>query len=530
MYCSYYGFREKPFNLTPDPGFIFLGEQHREAFAHLLYGIDSHTGFISLTGEVGTGKTTVIRTLLGQLSADRYRTAIIFNPSLSTIGLMQAITKEFGLPVSFSDTTEHLLDRLNNFLLQENESGRTVVLVIDEAQNLAPQVLEQVRLISNLETERHKLIQIVLVGQPELRDLLSRRELRQLKQRIGVSCHLNPMKFQDTRSYVDHRLGIAGRSDGGLFSPASLRRIHRFSGGIPRLVNLACDRALLLGYSRGKVPITGKMADIAITDLRKTDKRRIWHRRGLAWGGAVLCIALATAFLPDFLWNRETSTPAEAVIPDRTADLQRILAAMTANESAAVAFNAMATCWSVQPLMNPSNDVVPEQLARERGLRSMKFTGDLATLERLDSPALLELSLPTAGTRYLALTNMDDSDLLTVPQLPGNNRLTKADLAELWTGRAFIFWRNYLEIPTGLKEGARPDLISRLQGLLKGSGTYSGPLNGKFDSETISAIKTFQRQNNIEETGTAGQQTLILLYRSGGGFSVPSLHRKEKVS
>ena len=183
MYCDYYGFREKPFNITPDPGFIFLSAHHNEAFAHLLYGIDHHVGFIALTGEVGAGKTTVIRTLLGQLSPEQYRTALIFNPCLSSLGLMQSINREYGLAVDHTDTAD-LLNDLNRFLLEENAAGRTVVLVVDEAQNLGSAVLEQVRLISNLETERDKLIQIVLVGQPELRDLLSRTELRQLGQRV----------------------------------------------------------------------------------------------------------------------------------------------------------------------------------------------------------------------------------------------------------------------------------------------------------------------------------------------------------
>src|SRR6185369_8317379 len=194
MYCEFFGFNEKPFTITPNPNFIFLSRTHKEAFAHLLYGIDSHAGFIALTGEVGTGKTTVLRTLLAQLDSGKYRTALIFNPCLSRGQLLANICRDLGVEVG-EDNNLGYLEALNRFLLQQNSLGRTVVLVIDEAQDLERDVLEQIRLISNLETERDKLIQIILAGQPELDDLLHRHDLRQLNQRITVRCHLTPMKL-----------------------------------------------------------------------------------------------------------------------------------------------------------------------------------------------------------------------------------------------------------------------------------------------------------------------------------------------
>ena len=231
MYLNFYGFREKPFNLTPDPRFVFLSKTHKEAFAHLLYGINNRVGFIALTGEVGSGKTTVLRTLLGQLNPDHHRTALILNPCLTVPELLQNINREFGLAASSS--TGGSLDALNQFLLQQNSEGRTVVLIIDEAQNLEASVLEQIRLISNLETDREKLIQIVLSGQPEFGQILKRNEMRQLSQRIVVRYHLQPMDFRDTVHYIHHRLKVAGGSNGFIFpagrssESTGIRRVFR---------------------------------------------------------------------------------------------------------------------------------------------------------------------------------------------------------------------------------------------------------------------------------------------------------------
>ncbi len=272
MYNSFFGFNEKPFTITPNPRFIFLSKNHKEAFAHLLYGIDTHAGFIELTGEVGTGKTTVLRSLLSQLDNDTYRTALIFNPSLSAIELLQNINHEYGLPCE-EQKNSLLLHSLNHFLLQQNAEGRTIVLVIDEAQNLDPQVLEQIRLISNLETEKDKLIQIVLVGQPELREKLKKPELRQLSQRITVRYHLCPLDFNDTVEYIEHRLEVAAGQSFEIFSPGALKQIFRFSGGLPRLINVVSDRALLIAYTKGSREVSARMVSDAIADVKKQESR-----------------------------------------------------------------------------------------------------------------------------------------------------------------------------------------------------------------------------------------------------------------
>jgi general secretion pathway protein A len=266
MYCTFYGFRESPFTITPNPRFLFMSTQHREAFAHLIYAVESRAGFIELTGEVGTGKTTLLRTFLNRLDSEGHRTALIFNPCLSSLELLTSINREFGLPWENGSRME-LLQELNSFLLAQKAAGRSVVLVMDEAQNLSAEVLEQLRLISNLETDTDKLIQIVLSGQPELLSLLARDELRQLSQRITVRYHLLPMGFDSTRRYIDHRMELAGRFRAAEFTNAALKRVFRFSGGVPRLVNIVCDRALLIGYSEEERVISGAMVAQAVSEI-----------------------------------------------------------------------------------------------------------------------------------------------------------------------------------------------------------------------------------------------------------------------
>lgn len=278
MYCDFFGFSEKPFTITPNPHFVFLSSIHREAFARLLYGVDSHAGFISLTGEVGTGKTTMLRTLLTQLDPEKYRSALIFNPCLSGEQLLAGICREFGVEAGEQNRSGYL-DALNRFLIEQNGAGRTVVLVIDEAQNLEPAVLEQVRLVSNLETERDKLIQIILAGQPELDDVLRRHDLRQLNQRITVRCRLTAMTLDDTTQYINHRLKISGSRIPNIFPVATVRRIYRFSRGIPRLINVACEQALVMAWTRESLVVSPHIATEVIAELRQGEERiGLWFR------------------------------------------------------------------------------------------------------------------------------------------------------------------------------------------------------------------------------------------------------------
>lgn len=246
MYCAFYNLRERPFNVTSDPSFFFLSRKHKEALAHLVYGTSQRKGIMVITGEIGTGKTTLCRFFLNQLGRE-IKTAFILNPYLSEIELLGAIVKDFGIPSRAKERLA-LINELNSFLLKESEAGNNVVLIIDEAQNLKSHQLEQVRLLSNLETEKSKLLQIVLVGQPELNKRLGLPSLRQLQQRIMVRCHITPLEEDETQEYIEYRLRTAGSSGRISFSHEALRAIHGFSGGVPRLINMICDRALLAGF------------------------------------------------------------------------------------------------------------------------------------------------------------------------------------------------------------------------------------------------------------------------------------------
>jgi general secretion pathway protein A len=265
MYEQFYGFREAPFNLTPDPRFLFFSDRHREAFNHILFGIQERKGFIQLTGEVGAGKTTVCRALLKQLG-NGYRTALILNPSLTSSQLLRTILTELDLQPKSADRVSSL-ETLNGFLLEQAAAGNDVVLLIDEAQDLGDELLEQVRLLSNLETEQRKLLQIVLVGQPELRDKLNTQGLRQLRQRITVRYHLTPLSREEMERYIDHRLRVAGGSGRPTFSPWAMRAVHRYSRGVPRLINAVCDKALLYGFVNGTDHLTGRSIRQAVREL-----------------------------------------------------------------------------------------------------------------------------------------------------------------------------------------------------------------------------------------------------------------------
>ncbi len=267
MYNKFFGFREKPFKLVPNPEYLFLSKSHEEALAHLAYAISQGEGFVEILGEVGTGKTTLCRVFLENLDS-AIHAAYIFNPKLSSLQLLKAINDELGID-STPDNTKDLIDRLNLFLIEKKKEGGKVLVLIDEAQNLSLDVLEQLRLLSNLETTREKLLQIILVGQPELGEMLSSHQLRQLGQRITINCSLSPLTFEETRDYIRHRISLASHRAGPPFDRKALNAIYEYSRGIPRLVNIACDRALLNAYGRNSFTITGAIAREAIGELAR---------------------------------------------------------------------------------------------------------------------------------------------------------------------------------------------------------------------------------------------------------------------
>ena len=306
MYLQFYGLRETPFSPTPDPKFLFQSTRHREALAQLLYGVRERKGFIVLTGEIGTGKTTLLRTLLSRLDADTH-VAYIHNSALQIEGLLEYMLQDWGVKSTATTHAQRLFE-LNEFLIDQHRQGLSPVLVIDEAQNLSLATLEAVRLLSNFETTNQKLMQILLVGQPELRDKLNTPELRQLKQRIGLRCHIGPLSPEETRLYIRHRLRIAGASDAGIFTDAAIQRITEYSQGIPRVVNIVCDHCLLSGFADSKRRIDTGVVDEAVEYLEEGERRE-WKRdrqirlvpgRGVVWaarGGVAALVVLVLLLL-----------------------------------------------------------------------------------------------------------------------------------------------------------------------------------------------------------------------------------------
>ena len=298
MYKNFFGFRERPFQLIPNPAYLYLSPSHEEALAHLSYAISQGDGFVEIIGEVGTGKTTLCRAFLENLD-ESVEAAYIFNPKLNSRQLLKAINREFDID-SQTDDINTLIEALNLFLMEKKAEGKRVILLIDEAQNLSKPVLEQIRLLSNLETTTSKLLQIILVGQPELGAMLDTYELRQLGQRITLSCSLEPLNLRDTKEYIQHRIRVASKRSGVKFTRAAFRSIYRYSGGYPRLINIACDRALLTGYSLNRHRISGSIARSAVRELAsRGDVKRFGlyeGRKGLLFVGLLLLAFFAFIF------------------------------------------------------------------------------------------------------------------------------------------------------------------------------------------------------------------------------------------
>ncbi len=300
MYKKYFGFKERPFQLVPNPAYLYISPSHEEALAHLSYAVSQGDGFIAITGETGTGKTTICRAFIENLD-DHSEVAYIFNPKLTSAELLKTICDEFGINLPSGYTNKDLFDAFNGFLLGKRVEGKHVMLIIDEAQNLSREVLEQVRLLSNLETNKEKLLQIVLVGQPELDDLLGSYELRQLNQRIALSCRLIPLTYEESVKYIQHRIRIASRREGVSFTGPALRKIHTFSRGIPRLIHIVCDRALLTAFVANSEKITGDIVDVAIRELTPPQQdihrlRAFESKKTLALAG-LLCIVVLLFFI-----------------------------------------------------------------------------------------------------------------------------------------------------------------------------------------------------------------------------------------
>jgi general secretion pathway protein A len=553
VYEAFFGLSDIPFRLTPDPRYLYLSPKHAEALAHLRAGLIEPGGFVCITGDIGTGKTTLLRAFLAELGPE-VATAYVFNPALSADELLRRITRDLEVPLAGQRGVD-LMDALNAHLLEQRKSGRLSVVVIDEAQAVPPDVLEQLRLLSNLETSTEKLLKLVLVGQPQLAAVLVDPALAQLNQRITLRWHLGPLTYAETVAYVHHRLDVASGSRGRrLFTRSAVALVHRLSKGVPRLVNMIAHRALLAAYVRRRRRVTAATVLRAYREIRAVPLRRTSPARRAGWAtAAALVVALVTVGAPR-LGRRmelamkdaavqtatavpapETAPPVEPAPPIEAArmpapetspiGIERRLASADPDRGARTAVDTVLASWHVGPL-RPDERFSAERLvaiASERGLDDLHLTGNLTMLRLLDLPALLELRLPGSGdARWVALTGADDTH--AVLALDGEpTAIDVAVLDRLWFGEAHVLWRDFEGLGRTFGTEARGDQVARLQRLLARVGLYRGAATGTFDAPTEAAVLDFQRSRLLVPDCRVGRLIRIILYAAAGGYVRPTL-------
>lgn len=527
MYTQYFKLGEPPFSIAPNPRYLYLSPQHREALAHLLYGIGVGGGFVALTGEVGTGKTTLCRCLLEQLPED-VDIALIFNPRLNSRELLASICDELRVSYPSGKTSlKQLIDALNHHLLDAHARGRRTIVLIDEAQNLSFEVLEQIRLLTNLETHQAKLLQIILVGQPELNQLLARPQLRQLAQRITARYHLPPLTRRETADYIRHRLAVAGTLE-TLFGRSAIAEIYRRSGGIPRLVNLICDRALLGAYTLGKTKVGRAIARKAADELLPSSVSR---RFGFGLGVALLVLGAGVAYIAKppptevQLLPMPTSQPvtvppmpqvkpipespkppaAPAPVVESISPQQPFTERMAdAALNRKAAFARLLALWKVDA---PANMEACAHIATQ-GLRCLAVHGNWLKLRSFNLPAVLELVLPDGGHRYATLMH-SRAGKIELALGERSEWYPIADILPVWKGDAFLIWKPPAGAANTLSPGERGPAIPWLRQRLRAPVPPEG--DDYFDTELERRLVAFQMEHGLAPDGRAGPYTLVYL-------------------
>ncbi len=515
-----------PFTISPDPAYLYMSQRHQEALGHLLYGTGQYGGFVQLTGEVGTGKTTMIRTLLEQRLPD-VDVAMIHNPRQGEQEFVQTVCDELGAKYSKRGLTmKTLIDALNGHLLSTHAAGRRTVLIIDEAQNLQPEVLEQVRLLTNLETHKEKLLRIMLVGQPELSDLLARPDLRQLAQRITARYHLMPLAESETGEYIRHRLRVAG-NDQEIFLPAAVREVHRHSGGVPRLINIICDRALLGAYGSNSRVITGEMASKAAGESMRMESVRPRANRLIDFFSrsevifAPLAVILTGVLIYQVLIDRRAETapvaaqPAAAVAPltQARATAGKGNAAtpqpLQITQPLPVVMSRLIELWA--PNFRLTSDTNICRALRSERVECFKEHGKWADLAVLNRPAILTLQT-SDGTAHHVLLRELDATYATLETAMGPLRYTRQELDPLWNGEFLVLWRPEISA-TVIGPDSRGDAVIWLRKrLAELSGKpLPSPLFGFFDKGLRDEVMQFQVKRGLEKSGVVRVRTLIAL-------------------
>lgn len=564
MYASFFGLRQPPFSIAPDPRYLFMSERHREALAHLLYGVEGGGGFVLLTGEIGAGKTTVCRCFLEQVPP-RCHVAYIFNPKLTVPELLQTICEEFHLPdiasAAQAGGVKENIDRLNAHLLRSHAEGHNNVLIIDEAQNLSLEVLEQLRLLTNLETNERKLLQIILIGQPELRDMLERPDMEQLAQRVIARYHLDALSAPETAQYIQHRLKVAGLGRGRLFDKDAMQRIHRWTRGVPRRINLLCDRALLGAYAENQAQVNATIVDKAAAEVfprlarqrakaaanppsaRTTaDRRTQLILAGLALAGmagmgaavwlqqqsgdaraqrpvAVTSIATTASVVASAAAPRGGADEERNATPAVRADLISADALMQgALPDENEALRQLMTLWQVPAV---GGDVCAN--AWRQGLMCHIHSGGLPQVRQLERPVVLRLQ--ASGQRGHALLTGLDTRYAYLQRGDQTVAMPLGTLATLWRGDFVTLWRTPPGYRAKLLQGQRSATVgwvaaqlARLDGQILPADAVT-----TFDAALEARVQAFQLAQGLAPDGVVGATTLMQLNRTAG-VPEPRLH------
>ena len=536
MYTTHFGLNAVPFSITPDPHYLYLSVRHREALAHLLYGVKEGPGFVLLTGEVGTGKTTLCRSLIEQLP-ETIDVALLLNPRLTSLELLKALFDELRISYEADFVSKDFFDILGSYLLTAHSVGRRTVVILDEAQNLTTEVLEQVRLLTNLETANHKLLQIILVGQPELNTILKRNNLRQLAQRITARYHLLPLSSKDTQSYINHRLAISGAKS-PIFVNAAMRLVYRYSGGIPRLINVICDRALLGGYVGNEDKIDSSIVRKAVKEVQgETVARNSYLTSWLIT--IVILVVLVSWFYPQIkdTWNKQsnqeavtitqpeeiqstpiitidnTEIPIERVATEpspKQIDLKELLVKADTDS----AFTTLFSSWNLD--YNSLTGEKACQRAATQSLTCLLRTGNWQELRRVNRPAVIELVTSDGEQHHLVVTKLKD-DIATVMVAGENYDFPITEINKYWLGQFLLLWKPpSLPIPV-LKIGLSNNAVIWIRRHLDSiEGVNSESYSPRFDYGLRKKVIAFQRQQQLDADGIVGEQTMLIMQSLSG--------------